>query len=275
MKIYAPGKVNLALDVLSTKPNGYHELDMIMAPISIYDELDIVPATETTIEVEGMELPENNTVSKMYELLKEKFKIQNYSITVKKNIPAQAGLAGGSTDAAALLIAINKMESLDLDLDQMLQIGEQIGADVPFCIVSQMSRVQGIGEKVRLIESRWSFPILLVKPKEGVSTPEVFQQWDAGLKVHFDVDRIESALIHKDFNALCASMNNSLEEPAFVMQPILMEIRDAMYGLGVDRVMMSGSGTTMMGFANEEVLFYAYEALKNQYDFVQIVRVGG
>ncbi len=275
MKIYAPAKVNLALEVVGVQPNGYHELDMIMAPISLYDEVIVEKSDVFSIQCEGMDLPEENTINTMVKAIASRYPIGTYAIQVKKEIPSQAGLAGGSTDAAAVLLAINEMENLQLDMDTMIEIGKEVGADVPFCIVQRLARVKGIGEKIQTIDSDWSFDILLVKPKEGGSTPEVFKKWNEVKPNHFDVDKIQAALEQKDEKAFYACMHNALEAPAFEMLPILKTIQTQMLDVGMERVMMSGSGTTMMGFGSKDVLQNAYAHLKDTYDFVKIVTVGG
>lgn len=277
MKIYAPAKVNLALDVVGQMPNGYHELDMIMAPISLYDELDIEIYDKDEITCHGMKLPENNTISKMIELLRNTFSLDHYyKVDVIKNIPSQAGLAGGSADAAAVMRAILEMESIKISLEEKLELTKRVGADVPFCMVNQIARVKGIGEKIDLIDTDWSFKILLVKPNVGVSTPECFKLWHQSEPIHPDVDFTQAAIENNSLDMLVQAMDNALEPVAVKLEPVLEEIRVDMSDLDIVRVMMSGSGSTMMGFSiDDAVLENAYEKLKEKYDFVKIVRVGG
>lgn len=276
MKIFAPAKVNLALDVIGQRTDGYHELDMIMAPISLYDEIDIEKSETMKVIVEGMQLPEENTITKMVRLCKERFSLDsNYSIRVIKKIPSQAGLAGGSADAAAVFRAILQLEDLKVSLDQQLELAKEVGADVPFCMVNQYARVQGIGEKITPIQSDWTFKILLVKPSFGISTPASFKLWHEQEPFHADVDYTQMAIENESLDLLVQAMNNALEPVAFTLRKEMADIKEAMLDAGMVRVMMSGSGSSLMGFCSEEEVFdQAVQKLKDQYEFVQVVTVG-
>lgn len=277
MKTKVCAKVNLALDVKTLLDNGYHELDMIMAPVSVFDELEVsaIPQSaspsEDIIECLNEELPENNTLKKTMDLLRQNHKIRHfYKIILTKGIPSQAGLGGASADAAALIKAVNRLEGLNLSMDQMQKIGAQVGADVPYCLLSGYARVQGFGEKTEPIFSDWQIPVLLVQPEDGISTPECFRTWDEQeKKIHYDVDIVEDALIKKDPALLFSTMANALEDPAFEQLPVLREIKEEMNDEGIVRVMMTGSGSVMMGFSvDEDVLDEACRKLKKRYPFV-------
>ena len=137
MKVYAPAKVNLALDVLGQNEDGYHELDMIMAPVlSLYNVVDITPDDKTTITCTNGDIPDDNAMRKMVQVLKENYPISDYAIRIEEHIPMQAGLAGASANAAAVLKAINDMDELHLSQEDMIRLGKQVGADVPFCVVN-------------------------------------------------------------------------------------------------------------------------------------------
>ena len=278
MKVLAPAKVNIALNVVGRMENGYHELDMIMAPISLFDELNIQPihGSEDIILCDGAQLPEKNTIQKSIDLLRDTYGFENhYLVEVKKSIPMQAGLAGGSADAAAVLKAINEIEQLHLDEAALIDLGKRIGADVPFCLVNQWARVQGIGEKIRRLDCDWKFDIVLVKPKEGVSTPASFAIWDSKENKELDVDIVEAALVQKNEELLYTTMVNDLEPIGQELLPVLNAIKEDMNDLGIVRVMMSGSGSSMMGFSvDQEVLEQTKEALKDRYEFVEVVTVG-
>ena len=278
MKVLAPAKVNIALDIVGKMENGYHALDMIMAPISLYDTLDIEWNTEgkDILLCDGACLPKNNTIQKSIDLMRKTYNLKSfYTIEVKKEIPMQAGLAGGSADAAAVLKALNEMENLHCTEEELIQLGKQIGADVPFCLVNEWARVQGIGEKIRRIDCDWKFNILLVKPKEGVSTPASFSRWDAKEHNRYDVDVVEDALKNKNIELLYTTMVNALEPIGFELLHVLGQIKEDMNEQGIVRVMMSGSGSSMMGFSvDQETLEAAQEALKDTYEFVKIVTVG-
>lgn len=276
MKIYAPAKVNLALDVIGQFANGYHNLDMIMAPISLFDEIDIEISDKDEFIGVGMELPSNSTVHKMVEVFRKTFHIHHsYKILVKKNIPAEAGLAGGSADGAGVLEGLLKLENIECPLEKQIFMGKEVGADVPFCIFKKFARVQGIGEIITPIQTDWRFPILIVKPEGGVSTPACFKKWHETIPALVDVDGVAKAIEEKSYSGLIQSMNNALEAPAFELLPVLTTLKDEMMSFGLDRVMMSGSGSSMMGFSQDvDLLYKIKEEMKTKYPFVEVVFVG-
>ena len=277
MKVQARAKINLALDVVERMDNGYHALDMIMAPISIYDEIEVEKNAETIVTCEDMKLPENNTISKMIQVLKETYHIpSHYKVTLKKHIPAQAGLGGGSADAAAVCKAILKLENIEETEENLFELSKQVGADVPFCIHDKWARVQGIGEKIIPIDSDWQFDILVVKPDFGISTANAFSKWKESRPFHPDVDLVESSIRDQNMDLLYQTMANALEPIAFEMEPELKQVKMDMEDAGLVRILMSGSGSSMLGFSvDEDVIMQAYEQLKEKYDFVKIVRIGG
>lgn len=273
MKIYAPAKVNLSLDVVKKRDDGYHELDMIMAPVSLYNEINVEPAETMHIVCQSGDLPQDNAMSKMLTLLKETYDISNYKVEIVEEIPMQAGLAGASANAAAVLRAVDQYEHLHLSLDQMIQLGKQVGADVPFCLVNRMARVKGIGEKIVPMHTHWRFPALLVKPYEGVSTPEAFKQWNKMPSFHPKMDVIQAALEQKDISQFTHWMSNALEPAAMELVPVLKKIHAQMETFGLHSL-MTGSGSTVMGFGNKEYLEQAAKALEKEYPFVKIVTIG-
>lgn len=276
MKVKAYGKVNLALDVVRAREDGYHDLDMIMAPIDICDNMEIEMADEDEILCDSMHLPANNTLLRTLDLLRKKAGLKHhYKISVEKKIPAMAGLGGGSADAAALIKALNTLEHLQLSVDDMMELGKEVGADVPFCILGGYARVQGIGEKCRPIYSQWKIPVLLVQPGIGMSTPAAFGKWDEEERKHYDVDIIQDALEKKDIALLYQTMANGLEPIVMDELPILNQIKEDMNECGLVRVMMTGSGSCMMGFCVEESLIdAAAEKLSDKYPFVAKAWIG-
>lgn len=276
MRVYAPAKVNLALDVVGQMPNGYHELDMVMAPISLYNVLDISPSDHSSICCLNGKIPNDNAMKKMMKLLKSQFpQLSNYTILIDEHIPMQAGLAGASANAAAVLRALNELNQLHLSTQEMIDLGKQVGADVPFCIVNQLARVKGIGEKIQTFSRGWKSQCLLVKPDIGVSTPEAFQKWHELDPIHPCIEDVQKAIEQKDTKKLYDSMANALEPAAISMIPLLADIKQEMEDLGCEKVLMSGSGSTMMGFGNIENLKNAKAQLKDTYYFVDIVTIGG
>lgn len=277
MKVQARAKINLALDVVERMDNGYHALDMIMAPISIYDEIEVEKNEATIVTCEGMKLPEKNTISKMIQVLKDTYSIpSHYKVTVKKHIPAQAGLGGGSADAAAVCKAILKLENIEETEENLYELSKQVGADVPFCIHDKWARVQGIGEKIIPIDSDWQFDILVVKPDFGISTANAFSKWKESRPFHPDVDLVESSIRNQNMDLLYQTMANALEPIAFEMEPELKQVKMDMEDAGLVRILMSGSGSSMLGFSvDKDVIMQAYEQLKEKYSFVKIVHIGG
>lgn len=274
MKVYAPAKVNLALDVLGKNEDGYHELDMIMAPVlSLYNVVDITPDDKTTITCTNGDIPDDNAMRKMVQVLKENYPISDYAIRIEEHIPMQAGLAGASANAAAVLKAINDMDELHLSQEDMIRLGKQVGADVPFCVVNKYARVKGIGEQICCMDCQWKFSILLVKPEAGVSTPEAFKTWHQLEPMHPDLDALEDLLVAQDLRQFVQAMGNALEPAALHLVESLAVLKEQMQALGL-AVMMTGSGSTMMGFGSREQLAKAQDCLKDQYPFVQIVTVG-
>lgn len=275
MKVEAPAKVNLALDILGSRPDGYHELDMIMAEIGLADSLEIERSDRDVILCDKP-LPPCNTLTKTLEVLREQYGLKHsYKIVLHKRVPEQAGLGGGSADAAALIKALNTMEHLNLSVEQMMEAGAKVGADVPFCILGGYARVKGIGEQCTPIPCDWKIPVLLIKPEQGISTPACFAAWDAMDSRPCDIDIVEDALRKKDPALLYQTMINTLEPVAADQLPDLYAIKEDMNECGIVRVMMTGSGSTMMGFCiDEELLDKAQKTLSNKYPFVVKTTIG-
>lgn len=276
MKTLAQAKVNLGLDIKGIRKDGYHELDMIMAPISLYNEIEIDHHTYDRIFCDKADLPENSTVHKALSLARETFGIQSrYDIKVFKHIPDQAGLAGSSADGAAIFKAVLELEGISVPEKRLLELGKQIGADVPFCLVNRMARVQGIGEKIRKLDTDWKLSCLLVKPQTGVSTPAAFKTWHRLSPLSLNMDAIEKSILLKDYDQLIQSMANALERPAFLLCPEILSLKEAMEARGLDRVMMTGSGSTLMGFSQDPMLLEKLQKqFANQGYFSKVVTIG-
>lgn len=278
MRIKAYAKVNLALDVTGKRDDGYHELDMVMASLDLADELDITPSQDGQdhITCAQMSLPPVNTLSQTLDLLRSRGLIhKHYNVALIKNIPDQAGLGGGSADAAALIKALSIVENVPLSTSEMMELGANVGADVPYCLLGGYARVQGIGEKARPLYIDWKIPVLLVKPEAGLSTPESFARYDAQENRAYDIDIVEDALLKQDISLLYQTMANALEPQAMEELPVLAQIKKDLNDLGIVRVMMTGSGSTMMGFCvDEDLIDQAAEALREKYPFVKKARIG-
>lgn len=272
MKIKANAKVNLVLDVVRRMENGYHELDMIMVPLSLCDVLDVSIAKEDKIVCGEADFPldESNTIYKAILLMRERFNLkEHFHVEVDKKIPMQAGMAGGSADGAAMLKAIIQLCNLEVREEEMILIAKKIGADVPFCYINEASRVQGIGEKVRRFKIHCPFYMLLVKPEQGVSTGLAFKGIDFNTCIHPNVDKMEKALIENDYETFIATLGNTLEQSAFEITPVIKDIKQELKDLGMDGVLMSGSGSTVFAITRDkEVLRKAKEIMLPKYAFV-------
>ncbi len=277
MQVKAHAKINIALDVVKRMDNGYHALDMIMVPISIYDEIEIEKSEYDHVTCQGMELPEKNTITKMLQVLRENYSIsKGYHINVIKNIPQQAGLAGGSADAAGVCKAIMELENLSIDESTLFTLGKKVGADVPFCLYNKWARVKGIGEEISGIDTDWKFNAVLLKPDFGISTPMAFSKWKESRPFHPDVDLVQLAVQEKNMDLLYQTMANALEPIAFELEPELNQIKMDMEDAGLVRILMSGSGSSMIGFSvDEDVLEDACKKLSEKYNFVKIITIGG
>lgn len=278
MKIRAYAKVNLALDVVRKREDGYHELDMIMAPITLHDliYLDKIPkGIEITANTSRVPTDEKNIMYKVAKILIERYKINSgIKIHIYKHIPTQAGLAGGSADGAAVLKAMNQMFRLNLSLETLASIGKEVGADIPFCIYEKMALVRGIGEKLTFIENDWTCHLLLVKPKKGVSTQKSFGMLDLKHAVHPDILKMKQGIEMNDYQSIIDSLGNTLEDPSIHMVKDIDVIKKEMLELGFDGALMSGSGSCVFGLTmDEEKLEKGYQYFKNKYNFVRKTQI--
>lgn len=277
MKERAYAKINLCLDVIRRREDGYHDLRMIMVPLDFYDVLEMVPAEKTTLSINRSWLPVNdkNTVIKAINVMKETYGFdQNYACVLQKHIPSQAGLAGGSADAAAAIRIMNRLQNLHMTRDDMIAIGKQIGADVPFCTVNRPSVVEGIGERITPFQNNLKFHVLLVKPHKGVSTKKAFEGIDFKTVVHPDPAVIRDAMVNNDYDALVNGLGNSLEEVSMNLVAEIRDIKQDLLDLGFDGALMSGSGSTVFGITrNAELLKHGADAMHEQGYFTRMTRI--
>lgn len=279
--IAAHAKINLSLDVLRRKPNGYHELSMIMQEIDLKDIVTITQIDDNNKNIEitcnQSQVPtdESNIVYNTYKLISEKFNInKSIKVHIEKNIPISAGLAGGSTDAAAVIKALNKLWNLRLDEQDLMDLGVQIGADVPFCIMGGTALSEGIGEKLTPLKSFKDKEILLAKPGVGVSTADVYKNLDIeNLKDRPDIEKIMSLIEKDDTRGLAHDMKNVLESVTTKLHPQIEEIKKEMIACGALGSLMSGSGPTVFGiFDNAEDLKLCKEKLADKIETVIITK---
>jgi 4-diphosphocytidyl-2C-methyl-D-erythritol kinase len=166
--------------------------------------------------------------------------------------PVAAGLAGGSSDAAATLRALNQLWRLNLTTQELAKLGEQIGSDVPYCVYGQTARVTGRGEHVRPIDNPKKFWVILVKPSFGVSTPEIFRHVEMDKIQHPNIDALENAVVNSDFDALLQNLGNALEAVTLAKHPLISKIKERLLASGADAVLMSGSGPTVFALCQQE-----------------------
>ena len=274
MKIRAHAKINLALDVVRRREDGYHELDMVMTPIELHD-LIYIDKIEKGIEItsNSYKVPtdERNIMYKVAKILIDRFHIdQGIKIHIYKHIPTQAGLAGGSADGAAVLKAMNWMFHLGLTFKELAEIGKEVGADIPFCVYERMAVVKGTGEKLDFINSDFDCYVMLVKPKKGVSTPKAFQSLDLENAIHPYIEEIKEGIITNDYEKVVNHLGNTLEKPSIKMVKQIEEIKQDLLELGFDGALMSGSGSCVFGLTqNKEIMDKSYNTLKNKYFYVR------
>ncbi|MDE6475588.1 MAG: 4-(cytidine 5'-diphospho)-2-C-methyl-D-erythritol kinase [Erysipelotrichaceae bacterium] len=272
MKEKAYAKINLCLDVKRRREDGYHDLEMVMVPLSLHDEIHVFIAKEDCITCDDprLSLDASNTVVKALHLMRKTFDIKEcFHIHIQKKIPMEAGLAGGSADAAALMRALWKLLSLDTSLEHLSLLAKEIGADVPFCIYNTPSIVRGIGEKIEPFDMRGDYHVLLVKPERGVSTKKAFEMLDFTKVEHPDCQRVKEACMQNDWDLLTRFMGNTLEYSALQLVPEIKHIKETLKRLGFFSVLMSGSGSCVFALTKQEAFIdETLESLKKEYDFV-------
>lgn len=276
--IKARAKINLSLDVLRKREDGYHDVQMIMQSISLHDKvfLDIIDEKGIKISCDKRWVPSNsdNIAYKAAKVLMDKFDLpKGIAIKIVKNIPVAAGLAGGSADAAAVLKGMNKMFSLNLKQDELMELGKTIGADIPFCIKGGTMLAEGIGEVLTEIKPLKNMDILLVKPRISVSTAWVYKNLDLEkITSRPDTDYLISMIEKRDLQNLGNKMVNVLEEVTIKKHGIILEIKEKLVRLGALGNMMSGSGPTVFGiFENRLAAQKAYEKIKRDDRWVCIL----
>lgn len=271
LRLKAYGKINLALDVLGKREDGYHEVRMIMQTVGLHDRIELYRTQEPGIRLETnlFYLPDNeqNLAYRAAHLLMEEFHIkEGLSIRLRKFIPVSAGMAGGSTDAAAVLFGVNKMFELGLSTRELMERGVRLGADVPYCIMRGTALSEGIGEKLTALPAIPQCQVLIAKPGISVSTKWVYETLDAKElkeKDHPDIDSMLRAIRRHDLLGIAGTFGNVLETVTVEKYPVIEDIKKVMLDYGAVNAMMSGSGPTVFGiFMNPNAAKEAYEALR-------------
>ncbi len=270
IRLKARAKINLSLDVLGKREDGYHDVRMVMQTIGIYDRLIITKIPEDEIRIQSnLFYLQNNLIYKAAKLLKDEFGFAGgVDVNLNKFIPVAAGMAGGSTDAASTLFGINKIYELGLSQNKLMELGVQIGADAPYCIMRGTALAEGIGEQLSRLKPVPHMWIVVAKPPINISTKLVYEQLDMNdILYHPNVDKMIQAINKESIEEIAANMGNVLERVTIPLYPIIDSIKNDMLSHGAINAMMSGSGPTVFGiFPNERTALncQAYLKLKKE-----------
>jgi len=269
LHLKAFAKVNLGLDVVRKREDGYHEVSMIMQTVNLFDRIELIRQKETGIRIQTnlfyLPVNENNLVYQAAKLLMDEFKIKKgLYINLHKYIPVAAGMAGGSSDAAAVLYGMNKMFSLGLSLDELMERGVSLGADVPYCLMRGTVLAEGMGEKLTVLPPVPFCYVLIAKPNISVSTKFVYENLKVGeLAFHPDIPGIVEAITGQDLDGIASRLENVLESVTIPAYPVIESIKHHMKTQGAMNAVMSGSGPTVFGlYKDQQVAKAALESLR-------------
>ena len=258
MELKALGKINLGLDVLGRRENGYHDVRMVLQTLYLYDQITIEktekPGIELSTNLFYLPVNENNLAYRAADLLMQEFGVEEgVKITLEKHIPVAAGMAGGSSNAAAVLYGINRMFSLGLSQEELMDRGVKLGADVPYCIMRGTVLAEGIGEILTPLPAMPRCTVLVAKPPISVSTKLVYEKLDAHeIEAHPDIDGVLEGLERQDLKKIASSMGNVLERVTVEEYPVIEKIKEMMKENGALNAMMSGSGPTVFGLYSDK-----------------------
>jgi 4-diphosphocytidyl-2-C-methyl-D-erythritol kinase len=254
----APAKINLMLDVLHKRADGFHEVEMIMTMVDLADRLELSELKRDSIIISSqagyIPLDEKNLAFQAARLIKDRYNVRSgVHIHLDKRIPVAAGLAGGSSDAAATLRGLNRLWRLGIPAQELQELGAELGSDVPFCVTGGTALATGRGERLTPIASPPQCWVVLAKPPINVSTAEVYGRVRANnIAVHPSALRMQQAIEAGDFSAVCAGLGNVLEDVTLKLHPEVQQLKEAMMKLGADGVLMSGSGPTVFGLVSKQ-----------------------
>ena len=270
ISLNAYGKIKLGLDVVRRREDGYHEVKMIMQTVKLHDRLTFCDTDSNVIEIEAnsadIPVTEDNIIYKACELMRSTYGItKGVKVKLDKQIPVAAGMAGGSTDAAATLVAMNRLFDLNLTEEKLMELGVKIGADVPYCVMQGTALSEGIGEVLTAVPPMPDCYIAIAKPPVGVSTKWVYQNLRVSeLERHPDIDGMVDALKAGDLKGVADRMENVLETVTIPEHPEIEEIKDIMKDRGALNSLMSGSGPTVFGvFEDKDMAQAAVHCLQD------------
>lgn len=256
INVKAPAKINLSLDALYKRKDNYHELEMVMTTIDLADRLQLVLLEKDIIklDVKAHFIPDDkrNLVYQAAALLKERFQIkQGVAMTLDKSIPVAAGLAGGSSDAAAALKGLNQLWDLKLTLAELADLGAELGSDIPFCLYGGTALATGRGEIIEPLPMMPNCWIVLAKPSISVSTPGVYRDLRVGEVEHPNTAGMVQAIRDNSFEGICDNIGNVLETVTLAKHPEVKRIKEKMLEFGADTALMSGSGPTVFALVKQ------------------------
>lgn len=277
IRLKARAKINLGLDVIGRRENGYHDVRMVMQTVGLYDRIIMtrIPEEEIRIKTNIGFLPvnENNLVYKAIMLMKNKYKLDGgIEVDLNKFIPVAAGMAGGSSDAACALFGMSRLFELNVPMRELMKLGVEIGADVPYCLMRGTALAEGIGEKLTRLPDMPFCHILIAKPPVNVSTKLVYEKLDnTDVKLHPDIDGIIEAIKLKDVALVASRMGNVLESVTVPLYPVIDSIKKDMIEHGAMNAMMSGSGPTVFGiFPDEQSMTACQQFLRQKGEARQV-----
>lgn len=275
----APAKINLTLDILRKREDGYHEVEMVMTMVDLADRLELKTLDRDTIIIASpvgyIPVDEKNHAFQAAKLIKERYGVkQGVYIHIDKQIPVSAGLGGGSSDAAATLRGLNRLWNLNISEQELQELAAEIGSDVPFCVTGGTALAAGRGEKLKRVKSPPPCWVILAKPAISVSTAEVYRNFDVSANQEPARSRqMIQALENGDYEGMCRSLGNMLERVTLRMYPEVARIKACMERLGADGVQMSGSGPTVFGLVRKESKVHRiYNGLRGFCKEVYVVR---
>lgn len=275
MKKKSYAKINLILDVIEKRQDGYHNIDGIMQMIDLYDEVEVKISDKFEITSNSKDIPldEKNLVYKVYKALKEKYKFnERFSILIEKNIPVSAGIAGGSTNSAVVIEMIDEILGLNMSLDDKKQIGKSVGADIPYLLVGKTARTRGIGDELEILDSLPTTDILIVNNGVEIATPYVY----SNIVPSGNSDRIDKLINvykNKNYDEFFKGLYNVMEKVSISYCPEIQNIKDKMYEFNCIKSLMSGSGPTVFGIFNDDTdIKKAYDYFKKIYKNTFIVK---
>lgn len=277
----APAKINLALDVLRKRSDGYHEVEMVMTTVDLSDRIECQELKEDEILIRSSApfVPEDerNLAYQAAQYIKKNYQIsKGIKISITKKIPVAAGLAGGSSDAAAVIRALNRLWSLNMSVHDMMDLGAKIGSDVPFCVIGGTALATGRGEKLAVIPSPPPCWVVLAKPSLSVSTADTYKALNLSGAHHPDVLGMVERIERRDYYGMCQKLGNILETVTLTKVPEVHHIKTHMEQMGADGVLMSGSGPTVFGLTQHESRVHRlYNSLKGYCPNVFGVRLLG